>query len=138
MILPDFPGCEVEFSTSVTAPSENEWSTEIAVSGSYDGPTDFVASRGYRLWWTLDKGRLLERGMALLERSSGEFVASEWASTITVDSRMVERFPRLGENARIDISPFKIKDNAMSYDWHGTVAAQMPYPGQYGTDKRTN
>jgi hypothetical protein len=128
--LPDFPHCEVEFSTRVTAEAENAWSTEIAISGSYDGPTDFVASRAYRLEWTSDHNRLLERGIAMLERSSGELVASEWASMITVDRRVLEAFPRSGEIARIVISPFKLKGNSMSYEWHGTIAAQMPFPTQ--------
>jgi hypothetical protein len=39
----------VVFSTEVVASSDAEWQTEMTLSGSYDGPTDFVASRGYRL-----------------------------------------------------------------------------------------
>lgn len=126
--IPDFPSSEIQFSTTVIPQSETEWSTEIEVSGTYDGPTDFIASRGYRLWWTHDGERLLERGIAMLERSSGELVASEWVSTIRVDAQTLTRFPKSGEVARIRVSPFDIDGNSMSYKWNGTVATVSPYP----------
>jgi hypothetical protein len=34
---------------------------------------DFVAARGYRLAWTHEDDRLLERGSAVLERALSEF-----------------------------------------------------------------
>src|SRR4029079_10980000 len=119
LTLPEFPDSQVTFSTRVTCDSETEWSTVIEIGGVYDGPVDFVASRGYRLWWTIDEDHLLERGMAMLERSSGEFVASEWTSTISINSDVAKRFSRLGEVARITISPFKVDGSKMSYEWNG-------------------
>jgi hypothetical protein len=126
--LPDFPETRFLFATEVVATSKSEWHTELALSGTYDGPTDFVASRGYRLWWKIERGLLRERGMAMLERSSGELVASEWTSTITIDREMARRFPTSGQVARVVISPFQIDGAKMRYDWHGAVAAQAPYP----------
>jgi hypothetical protein len=133
--LPEFPNTRVMFSTEVVAKSKSEWRTELALSGSYDGPTDFVASRGYRLWWRIERGLLRERGMAMLERSGGELVASEWTSTITIDRDLAKRFPTSGQVARVHISPFRIDGSTMSYDWHGAVAAQAPFPKRTRTPK---
>src|SRR4029079_16671404 len=109
LTLPEFPDSQVTFSTRVTCDSETEWSTVIEIGGIYDGPVDFVASRGYRLWWTIHEDHLLERGMAMLERSSGEFVASEWTSTILIKPDAAKRYTHSNEVARITISPFKIE-----------------------------
>ena len=128
LTLPEFPDCQVTFSTRVEAESATDWSTVIEIGGVYNGPFDFVASRGYRLWWTIDDDHLLERGMAMLERSSGEFVASEWTSTISVNSDAAKRFPQPEQVARISIAPFKIKGSKMSYEWSGTVARLAPFP----------
>lgn len=108
--------------------SKTEWVTELEVSGTYDGPTDFVASRGYRIWWTHDEARVLERGVALLERSSGELVASEWESTIESDARRLNGFPRSGQVGRITISPFAMDGNTMTYEWKGSMETMRPYP----------
>lgn len=118
------------------ASSAEEWSTELTLAGTYDGPTDFVASRGYRLWWTINRGRLLERGMALLERSQGGLVACEWTSTITVDAKMAAQFPRSGQVARISITPFEVDGAAMKYEWHGEIAQQTPFPRQRRRNSR--
>lgn len=64
----------------------------------------------------------------MLQRSSGALVESEWVSTIAVDARTLQRFPRSGEVARISISPFDIDGNTMKYEWNGAVAAVRPYP----------
>lgn len=64
----------------------------------------------------------------MLQRSSGELVDSEWVSTIAMDPRTLQRFPRSGEVARISISPFDIDGNTMTYAWNGAVAAVRPYP----------
>ena len=40
---PDHPGSQVVFETEVTAGSKTQWSTEIEVTGTYDGPTDVVS-----------------------------------------------------------------------------------------------
>lgn len=126
--LPEFPETRVVFSTEVVASSDSEWHTELSLSGSYDGPTDFTASRGYRLWWQIERGLLRERGLSMLERSGGELVATEWTSTITIDRDMAKRFPTSGQVARVTFSPFDIDGSTMRYDWHGAVAAQAPFP----------
>ena len=133
--LPDFPESRVVFTTEVVATSKSKWHTELALTGSYDGPTDFVASRGYRLWWRTERGLLRERGMAMLERSSGELVASEWTSTITIDREMAKRFPTSGQVARVVIAPFRIDGATMRYDWRGAVSAQAPFPRRARTSR---
>lgn len=134
--LPEFPDSRVMFSTEVAARADSEWQTELAVSGSYDGPTDIVASRGYRLWWRIQRNLLRERGTAMLVRSTGELVTSEWTSTITIDRDMAKRFPTSGQVARVDITPFRIEGATLSYDWHGSVAQPAPYPKRSRTPQR--
>lgn len=126
--MPDSPGSRIVFATDVVATSPTEWHTDLRLEGSYDGPTDFVASRGYRLWWRTDRRLLRERGMAMLERSNGELVASEWTSTITIDREMANRFPSSGQIARVVISPFQIDGSTMRYEWLGALSAQAPFP----------
>ncbi len=128
LTMPDHPGTEVRFSVRVSAAEPGDWTTELEIDGRYDGPTDFVASHGYRLAWTHEGDRLLERGSAVLERASGEFVVSEWASTIDVDLRMLAKFPKRGELARVAISRFDVTDREMSYEWTGQVEAQRAFP----------
>jgi hypothetical protein len=128
LTLPDFPGTEVRFDVRVTAVEPGDWTTELEIDGRYDGPTDFVAAHGYRLAWTHEGDRLLERGSAVLERASGEFVVSEWSSTINADLRMLAKFPKRGEVVRVDISPFHVDGDEMSYEWQGRVEAQHAFP----------
>jgi hypothetical protein len=128
LTMPDFPDTEVRFSVRVAAAEPGDWTTELEIDGRYDGPTDFVAARGYRLAWTHEDGRLLERGSAVLERATGEFVVSEWSSTINADQRMLAKFPKRGEVARVDFSPFAVEGNQMSYEWRGHVDAQRAFP----------
>ena len=70
------------FDADVTALSASEWSTDLTVSGTYDGPTDIVSVRDYEIDWTASGKTLVEKGRATLVSSSGRSVRSEWSSTI--------------------------------------------------------
>jgi hypothetical protein len=120
---PDFPKSQVVFDTQVTAVGA-EWSTQITISGSYDGPTDVVAVRDYQVEWTTDGKTLFEKGTAVLVLSSGGSVRSRWSSSIVPDQPRFANFPRGGETINVTFSPFKIDGNKMSYEWEGTVRAR--------------
>jgi hypothetical protein len=120
---PDYPNSQIVFDTEVTALSEKEWSTTIAISGKYDGPTDFVAVKDYQVAWTTDGKTLLEKGSAMLERATGGSVRSEWSSAIAPKEARFDKFPRGGETLNVTFSPLKVAGNKMSYEWQGTVKA---------------
>jgi hypothetical protein len=118
---PEFPKSRVVFETDVKSVSDSEWSTNIAISGTYDGPTDVVSVKDYRLEWTSDGKTLSERGSATLVLSSGRSIRSVWSSSITPEHPRFERFPRQGEMVDVTFTPFQINGNEMSYDWQGEV-----------------
>lgn len=127
---PDHPGSLVLFDAQVTASSDSEWATEIAVHGNYTGPTDINTSDDYRLTWVSDGTKLLETGSASLGCSSGERVQQIWSSIITPtpDSQKspanLETFSAGGQVINATISPFQIDGDRMNYEWQGTVAKQ--------------
>jgi len=123
LTYPEHPNSQIVFETEVTAASETEWSTRIAISGTYDGPTDVVGTKDYRLEWTTDGKALSEKGSATLELSSGGSVRSVWTSVIVPAKPNFERFASGGEVADVTFSPFKIDGNKMTYDWQGTARA---------------
>jgi hypothetical protein len=114
----------------VTARSDSEWDTDIAIHGTYTGPTDINASDEYRLTWVSDKTRLLESGSASLGCSSGERLRQIWSSIITPTQDPLESLARLrafpagGQVINTTISPFRIDGHRMDYEWRGTVASQ--------------
>ena len=110
------------FDADVTALSASEWSTDLTVSGSYDGPTDIVSVRDYEIDWTASGRTLLEKGRATLVSSSGRAIRSEWSSTIRAKDHGFRGFPSAGEVVRVSISPFKVEGSKMSYTWQGTVS----------------
>ncbi len=105
----------------MTAVNDKEWSTKITISGTYDGPTDVVGVKDYRMEWTTDGKTLFEKGSATLELSSGRSIQSVWSSSIVPDTPRFDKFPAGGETVNVTFSPFKIEGNTMSYDWKGTV-----------------
>jgi hypothetical protein len=122
---PEYPNSRIGFDTEVTAISEKEWSTTITISGTYDGPTDFVAVKDYEVVWTTDGKTLSENGRATLERASGGAVRSEWTSSIVPKRVLLDKFPRGGETLNVTFSPLKVSGNKMSYEWQGTVKATV-------------
>ncbi len=120
---PEYPTSQVVFDTEVTAVSGKEWSTTIAISGTYDGPTDVVAVKDYQVVWTTDGKTLFEKGSATLERASGGSVRSEWSSSIVPKEVRLDKFPRGGETLNVTFSPLRVDGNKMSYEWRGTVRA---------------
>jgi len=120
---PEFPDSQLVFETEVKAVGKTEWSTKIAVSGTYNGPTDIASIRDYQLDWTTDGQSLSEKGSATLMTLTGKSVRSNWTSTIVPAKPQFERFPKGGEIVNVTFSPFKINGNEMSYDWHGTARA---------------
>jgi hypothetical protein len=122
---PEFPDSQIVFDTEVTALRDTEWTTKISVSGKYDGPTDVVSVKDYRLEWSTDGKTLFEKGSATLVTSSGRSFGSVWTSSIVPDKPRFEMFSRGGETVNITFSPFRIDGNKMSYSWQGTVAAAV-------------
>lgn len=129
LFYPDHMESLVVFDAQVVPTSDSEWTTEIAVHGTYTGPTDIVASNDYRLTWAAHGTRLLESGSALLTGSSGERVRQVWGSIITPEgtpepatSDRFKGFSASGQTIDATISPFKIDGQHMSYEWTGTVA----------------
>jgi len=120
---PEFSDSKIELDVQVKAASDTEWDTKIMIRGTYNGPTDIVATKDYQLKWTVDGKKILESGSATLELSSGKSVRQVWSSTITPDKGF-DKFPPAGELINVSISPFKIDGNRMSYTWEGTVKAQ--------------
>jgi len=118
--FPDFPDSELVLNVEVTATSPSEWITEMAINGTYNGPTDIVAKKDYQLDWSTDGKSLIESGSATLESASGEAVRSTWSSVITPEGGL-EGFPAAGEVVSVSISPFQIDGDSMSYEWEGTV-----------------
>lgn len=112
----------------VTARSDSEWATEIAVYGNYTGPTDIIKSDEYRLTWVSDGQKLLESGSTSLGCSSGERLRQVWSSIITPAGDPQESLeyiiPAGGQVINATISPFRIDGNRMGYEWQGTVARQ--------------
>jgi hypothetical protein len=118
---PEFPRSRLVFDADVTALSASEWSTDLTVSGTYDGPTDIVSVRDYEIDWTASGKTLVEKGRATLVSSSGRSIRSEWSSTIVAKDQGFRGFPSAGEVVRVSISPFKLEGSKMSYTWQGTV-----------------
>lgn len=118
---PDYPKSKIVFDTTVKAVSETEWSTEIGVSGRYDGPTDVVGAEDYRVEWRSDGKALHERGTATLRLRSGEGVRTAWTSIITTDSQALAAFPQQGEIVDVEYTPFEVDGGKMSYEWTGSV-----------------
>ena len=127
---PDYPESLVLFDAQVTATSNAEWATEIAVHGTYTGPTDINKSDEYQLTWVSDDAKLLESGSASLGCSSGERLRQTWSSIITLTQdpheslARLRAFPASGQVINATISPFNIDGHRMDYEWHGTVAKQ--------------
>lgn len=111
------------FEADVTALSASEWSTDLTITGTYDGPTDIVSVKDYEIQWTASGKTLVEKGRATLVSSSGGSVRSEWSSSIVAKEQALRGFPATGEVVRVSISPFKLEGNRMSYTWEGTVSA---------------
>jgi hypothetical protein len=107
----------------VRSVSEREWTTTITIGGSYDGPTDVIAVKDYRLDWSTDGKTLSEKGSSTLQLASGKSVRSEWTSIITPTKPNFERFASSGETATVTFTPFQIDGNKMTYEWSGTVDA---------------
>jgi hypothetical protein len=118
--FPDFPDSELVLNVEVMATSPSEWITEMSITGTYNGPTDFVAKTDYQLDWTTDGKSLIESGSATLESASGEAVRSTWSSVITPAGGL-EGFPAAGEVITVSISPFQADGDSMSYEWEGAV-----------------
>jgi hypothetical protein len=129
---PEFPKSQIVFDTDVTAVGA-EWSTKIRVSGTYDGPTDVVAVKDYKVEWTTDGKTVFEKGAATLVLSSGGSVRSLWSSSINLKEPRSIKFPSGKEMINVTFSPFKIDGNKMSYEWEGTVKAGDRKQG-FGSD----
>ena len=122
MSYPEFATSRLVFEADVTALNPSEWSTDLTVTGTYDGPTDIVGVRDYEIDWTVSGKTLLEKGRATLVTSSGRSIRSEWSSTITAKDGGLRGFPPAGEIVSVSISPFKVEGSKMSYTWQGTVS----------------
>ena len=107
----------------VKATSNSVWDTTITITGTYNGPTNVVAAKDYKVIWTIDGKNILESGSTTLELSSGKSVRQVWTSIITPE-RGIAKFPPAGELIAISVSPFKIDGNKMSYTWEGSVKAR--------------
>jgi hypothetical protein len=119
---PDFPESKIVTNAKVKATKDTEWNSTIAINGTYNGPTDVVSAKDYKLKWTAGGKNILESGSATLELASGGSLRQVWSSTITPEYGF-DKFPPDGETITISISPFKIDGNKMSYTWEGTVRA---------------
>jgi hypothetical protein len=120
----------VVFDVQVTATSDSEWTTEIAIHGTYTGPTDIITSDDYQLTWVFEGAKLLESGSTSLGCSSGERLQQTWSSIITPTGdpqeslARIAAFPAGGQVISATISPFRIDGLRMDYQWQGTVARQ--------------
>lgn len=121
---PEYPESQLVMEASVTAKSASEWVTNMTINGTYNGPTDFISKKDYKLVWTADGKRLQESGSATLESLSGKSVRCVWSSIITPENGL-NNFPSSGELINISISPFEISGNQMSYNWEGVVKKQI-------------
>jgi hypothetical protein len=124
---PASPKSRIMLDVRVKAVSASEWTTDIYVTGAYDGPNDIAANKDYRIEWQADGSRLLEKGSVTLVRSSGETIDQTWSSIITPEGRpdrvaaMFKKFPKAGQRVTASIAPFQLKQNGMSYSWDGVV-----------------
>jgi hypothetical protein len=112
------------FDTEVRVAKGAEWSTNIRIDGTYDGPTDVVRVKDYQIVWTSDGRTLFEEGTARLILASGGAVQSQWRSEIVPTTQDLGKFPRDGEIVRVSYSSFEIRGDTMSYVWEGTVEAR--------------
>ena len=117
---PDLPGSQITTDAQVRAVKDSEWSTNITINGTYNGPTDVVSVSDYQLTWTADGRSILESGSATLGLKSGGSIRQVWKSTITPE-RGYDKFPQAGESISVSISQFRVDGNKMSYTWEGTV-----------------
>jgi hypothetical protein len=114
----------------VAAASDSEWATEIAIHGTYTGPTDIITSDDYQLTWVAEGPKLLESGSTSLGCSSGERLRQIWSSIITPTGdpqeslARIRDFPAGGQVINATISPCRIDGHRMDYEWQGTVARQ--------------
>ena len=120
---PDFPESKIVTDGKVKAHRKSEWNTTININGTYNGPTDVISVKEYKLEWTTDGKNILESGSATLELKSGKYIQQIWESIITTDKNL-DDFPKSGESATISFSPFEIDGEKMSYKWEGTVKVQ--------------
>ena len=120
---PDFPGSQIVTNAQVKATKDSDWTTNISINGTYNGPTDVVAVKDYQLEWNSDGKSILESGSASLELKSGGSVRQVWKSTIT-PARGIEKFPQYGELITVSISDFQVNGNKMSYKWEGMVKSR--------------
>lgn len=65
----------------------------------------------------------LSRASTTLEISSGGSLRQVWSSTITPE-HCIDKFPSSGQEIAINISPFEIDGDRMSYNWEGTIKAR--------------
>ena len=120
---PEFPESKIATDGKVKAIGNSEWNTTININGTYNGPTDVISVKDYKLNWTTDGKNILERGSATLVLKSGKSIQQIWESIITPEKNL-DKFPDSGESAKISFSPFEINENKMSYKWEGTVRVQ--------------
>jgi hypothetical protein len=126
---PEYPESLIVIDVQVTA-VRTEWTTEICIHGTYNGPTDVVSCKDYQIKWNLHGKKLLESGTAVLELASGKPLHQVWTSIISPKVRSGRlpaslcNFPEEGELINASISRFKIAGNGMSYEWKGTVRKQ--------------
>jgi hypothetical protein len=127
---PEHPESLIVLDVQVAA-NKSEWTTDITISGKYDGPTDIIACQDYQINWIINGNKILESGIAILESSSRKAVRQVWSSIITPKvrfgriPRIFRKFPSDGELLRASISPFKIDGNTMSYEWEGSVERRV-------------
>jgi hypothetical protein len=72
------------------------------------------------LTWTADGKNILESGSTTLILSSGGSLRQVWSSTTTPEHGL-GKFPSSGQEIAINISPFEIDGDRMSFNWEGTV-----------------
>mgnify|MGYP000628053595 CR=1 FL=1 len=120
---PDFPESKIVTDGRVKAVRNSEWDTTLNINGTYNGPTDVISVKDYKLNWTTEGNKILESGSATLVLKSGKSIQQIWESIITPEKNL-DHFPESGESATISFSSFEINGNEMSYKWEGTVKVQ--------------
>ena len=106
---PEFPDSQLVFETEVKAVGKTEWSTKIAVSGTYNGPTDIASIRDYQLDWTTDGQSLSEKGSATLMTLTGKSVRSNWTSNYCSSQTSIRTLPRRRRDRERDFFAFQNK-----------------------------
>jgi len=120
------PGEQIVLTANVTTSAGIMTANDATVNGTYTGPTDLIGVVDYQMLWTqIDPTTVEIISTASLLRTNGQILD---ANVISVYSGLSSQMPTNQQTGTYTFSNQSYRNNIMSFDWKGTVAA-APEPG---------